>query len=87
MRRSEPRRDYARARTRSKFLRLDGATIVKSEVRQRSQVVAVRMTPDEHDRYAALAARMGRSLPDLMRLAVEAALLDEQTHIYARRNA
>jgi hypothetical protein len=48
-----------------------------SETRARSQIVAVRVTPDERERYAALAARTGRSLPDLMRLAVEVLLIDE----------
>ena len=37
----------------------------------------VRLTPEERERYAAFADRLGRSVPDLMRLAVEAALLQE----------
>jgi len=48
-----------------------------SETRERSQVVAVRLTPDEKAEFAAFAARQGKSLPDLMRLAVEAALLED----------
>lgn len=53
---------------------------MRSETRQRTQIVTVRLTPDERERYAALAARKHRSLPDLMRLAVEAALISEAIH-------
>lgn len=49
----------------------------KSETRQRSQLVAVRLTDDEKARFGALADRKGWSLPELMRLACEAVLLDE----------
>lgn len=48
-----------------------------SETRQRTEIVAVRCTPDEKAAYAALAERKHLSLPDLMRMAVEAALIEE----------
>jgi hypothetical protein len=52
----------------------------KSEVRRRSQVVTVRLTDDEKARFTALATRRGfGSLPELMRLLCEAALLQEMT--------
>jgi len=49
----------------------------RSETRSRSQLVGVRLSPDEHERFTALAATLGRSLPDTMRLAMEAALIQE----------
>jgi len=48
-----------------------------SETRERSQIVAVRLTPQEKAAFAEFAARQGKSLPDLMRLAVEAAMWQE----------
>lgn len=49
----------------------------KSETRRRTQIVAVRMTPDELAEAQALAAAHGMSVPDLMRSAVVAVQLDE----------
>lgn len=54
---------------------------VKSEQRKRTALTAVRLTPDEKARFQALADRKGWSLPDLMRLAVEAALMEESHHV------
>lgn len=45
--------------------------------RVRNDLVMVRLSADEKARFAALAARHGLSLPNLMRLAVEAALVEE----------
>ena len=58
----------------------DTCTRPKSETRQRTCLVAVRLTPDERERFAGLAVRKGWSLPELMRLAVEAALIEEAIH-------
>lgn len=56
----------------------------QSTVRQRTEVIAVRVTREERERFAGLAVRMGRSLPDLMRLAVETALLQESMQEVSR---
>lgn len=48
-----------------------------SQNRQRTESVMVRLTPDEKARYAALAERNHVSLPELFRLAAEAALIGE----------
>lgn len=48
-----------------------------SQTRARSEVVMVRLSPDEKARFAALADRNGMSLPEMFRMAAEAALIGE----------
>jgi hypothetical protein len=46
----------------------------------RTAGIRVRLTSDEHARFTAFAERQGRSLSEVMRLSVEAALLQEAIH-------
>lgn len=51
-----------------------------SEKRQRSEIVAIRLTPEEKQRFAALAERHRMSLPEMFRLAAEVAENLEAVH-------
>lgn len=52
----------------------------RSEKRQLTEVVAIRMTVEDKARYVAAAAAHHMSLPELFRLSVEAALIQEEIH-------
>jgi hypothetical protein len=51
-----------------------------SQSRQRTESVMVRLTPEEKARFTELADRNGMTLPEMFRMAAEAALIGEAVH-------